>query len=153
MAIESSDAVPPVSMSMARGSARTFRPSTAGVLRVISGRAWATLNPSDSQPQARWCPEMDAGDIFVGPGSGLRLQAGQSVVIESWPVDKDRTTFLEWEATVQSPSPSYWQNSVRLPAHELGLSMVQVVRALLGYFEMLVPSSSKGRTCLESNRR
>jgi len=110
--------------SQDKGSARTFRPRTAGVLRVTEGRAWATLNPSPWSPQPRWCPVLDAGDIFVGPGADLALQAGQAVVIESWPAGTGTCTCLVWEAAAPSARAGYWQQGAALPA---------IQRALRGY--------------------
>jgi hypothetical protein len=127
--------------SMDRGTARSFRPGSAGVLRVTSGRAWATLSPAAASPQARWSPELDPGDIFVGPGSALPLRAGQTVVVESWPTDRDNCTCLVWEAAAPSPGALRWQGAVGQPAQELGRSLLQaaaaaarLVRGLSGYF-------------------
>lgn len=141
--------------SMERGTARSFRPRTAGLLRVTSGRAWATLTQSASSPQARWCPELDPGDLFVGPGSALPLRAGQTVVIESWPTDRDPCTCLAWEAAAPSPAALLWQDAVRQPAQELGRSLLQAAAAsarllqgLSGCLSTLIPAWRRSRPAL-----
>lgn len=140
--------------SMEKGSARSFRPRSAGVLRVTAGRAWATLTPAGASAQTRWCPELDPGDIFVGPGSALALRAGQTVVIESWPTDRDHCTRLEWEAAAPSPGAVRWQDAVRQPAQELGRSLQQAARAaarlvqgLCGYVGRLASRPDGDPTC------
>lgn len=118
--------------SQVKGSVRTFRPQTAGVLRVTTGRAWATFNPSDWAAQPRWSPELDPGDLFVGPGAELPLCAGQNVVLESWPAGSSANTRFEWEAAALSASAHRWQLAVVQPGRELGQGLLQVARALGG---------------------
>lgn len=147
--------------SQDKGSARTFRPRTAGVLRVTEGRAWATLNPSPWSPQPRWCPVLDAGDFFVGPGADLALQADQAVVIESWPAGTGTCTCLVWEAAAPSARAGYWQQAVRQPARELGQGLAQVARALAhvliglaGYAkQLLAGQGNRAQRCVESSAR
>lgn len=143
---------------MKKGSAQTFYPRTAGILRVSSGRAWITLNASPFSPQPRWCPEIDPGDIFVGPGDELPLRLGQTVVIESWPANSTPFTSLVWEAAAVSSSAVRWQCAVVQPAREVGQGLMQVVRALgrlllglAGYSEFLIAGRGKVRATLESN--
>jgi hypothetical protein len=103
---------------------------------------------------------LDAGDIFIGPGVGLALRAGQAVVIESWPADADSSTCLVWEAAAPSPQARYWQHAVRPAARELGQGLAQVARALAhlvrglgGFGEGQVGGRGKAQTCMESNAR
>ena len=63
------------SWKLPHGHAVTLKPRTAGVLQVVSGRAWATLDV------ARHTPLADAGDHFVALGHDLPLRAGQRVVV------------------------------------------------------------------------
>ena len=144
--------------TLAKGQAQTFRPQTAGLLRANSGRAWATLGSPAYHPGPRWCPEIEPGDIFLGRGSTLHLAAGQTVVIESWPSDRDAVVHLEWEPDAASASALRWQQTVGQPARELatglvmvGRSFVRLVRGLAGYSDYLVAGRGKVQPCLESN--
>jgi hypothetical protein len=144
-----------LSWALNKGDARTFRPRTAGVLRVTSGRAWATFNPASPPRQTRWCPAIDAGDFFLGAGTAMALRAGQDLVIESWPADADNATHLQWDATAPSLGARRWHDSVRQPARELGQGLAQVARAssglawgLCGYVGFLLSKPSKAPSCL-----
>jgi hypothetical protein len=148
--------------SQAKGTARTFRAHKAGVLRVTFGRAWATLSNSAHtagwSPQPRWCPELDPGDLFLGPNSALTLRAGQSVVIESWPADRDSGTGFVWEPLAASAGAQRWHVAVVQPTRELGQGLLLVLRALgrlarglAAYSEYLVAGRGKVQSCLESN--
>lgn len=57
---------PSTTWRMGQGSAQTFYPATAGVLRVTSGRAWATLSPSPLKAQPRWSAETDPRGHLCG---------------------------------------------------------------------------------------
>ena len=144
---------------LAKGCAVTLRPRTAGVLRVTSGRAWATINPSPWGPRARWNPQDDAGDVFVMPGMNLPLRAGQGVVIESWPAGGAANSTLVWEPVVESALAARWQQAVAEPVRDLGRGFSLVGRAfgrllmgLGGYAEFLVAGRGKVQACMESNR-
>lgn len=156
---DNSESTSAFAWTMEKGSARTFSPRTSGVLRVSSGRAWVTLNASPYSPQPRWCPEIDPGDIFVGPGDELPLQRGQKVVIESWPAHSAPLTHLAWEPAAVSASAHRWQGAVVQPARELGQGLLQVARALrrlllglAGYSEFLMAGRGKVQAALESNK-
>ncbi len=92
--------------ALPKGKAQTFYANRDGVLHVQSGRAWVTLTTSPCNPQARWCPELDPGDQFVGSGNHLTLRAGQRVVIESWPSSAETNTLLQWQSAPLSAAPS-----------------------------------------------
>ena len=146
------------SWALCRGQAQTFRPLTAGVLRTHSGRAWVTLSMPAHLPRPRWCAEMEPGDLFLGADTQLRLAAGQTVVIESWPSDRDAATQLEWLPEEISASAVRWQEAVVQPTRSLvaalvlaGRSLVQLLRGLAGYTDYLVAGRGKVQTCLESN--
>ena len=158
MSFESRESFSNQPWTLEKGHAQTFYANTAGVLRVQYGQVWATLNASPWSPQPRWCPEIDAGDIFVAPGKQLRLAAGQTVVIESWPVGAGTGSQLVWEPVPVSASASRWQQSVVQPARELARGVALVARALTGlvaglagYAEFLVAGRGKVQSCLESN--
>ncbi len=149
----------PAPWQLAKGAVVTLHPRTAGVLRVASGRAWATFNPSPWSPRPRWNPEDDAGDVFVMPGMNLSLRAGQDVVLESWPAGDATESTLVWEAAAEGAHSSRWQQAVVEPLRDLGHGLALVARAfgrlvvgLGGYAEFLVAGRGKVQTCLESNR-
>jgi Protein of unknown function (DUF2917) len=62
---------PSGAFNLPNGRALTLQPHAAAVLRVRQGTAWVTL---PSQP----------GDHFLQAGDTLRVQAGDSVVMEPW---------------------------------------------------------------------
>jgi hypothetical protein len=147
-----------ISWTLSRGQAQTFRPVTAGVLRTHSGRAWVTWSLPMHLPRPRWCADLEPGDIFLGSEGQLRLAAGQTVVIESWPGDRDSATQLEWQAEEVSASALRWQEAVVQPARNLASALVlasrslwQLLRGLAGYTDYLVAGRGKVQTCLESN--
>lgn len=144
--------------TMSKGQAQTIRPQTAGLLRATSGRVWATRGTSATSPQLRWCPDMEPGDIFLRPGATLRVEAGQTVVIESWPSHGNTHSRLEWEAMEPSARSSHWHHAVVQPAGEMVQGWVLLARAfgrlvkgLAGYSEYLVAGRGKVQTCLDSN--
>ena len=101
---------------------------------------------------------MEPGDIFLRPGATLRVEAGQTVVIESWPSHGNIHSRLEWEAMEPSARSSHWHHAVVQPAGEMVQGWVLLVRAfgrlvkgLAGYSEYLVAGRGKVQTCLDSN--
>ncbi len=143
---------------LSKGCATTYRPRGAGVLRVTSGRVWATLNPSAHSPAPRRNPQEDAGDFFIMPGTALSLRAGQDVVLESWPAGNAAESTLAWEP-VASSAATRWQQAVVSPLADLGQGLALVARSLgrllgglAGYTEYLVAGRGKVQTCMESNR-
>ena len=155
---QASGTAPTARWLLARGCAVTYFPREAGVLRVQSGRVWATLNPSPWSPRSRWNPQDDAGDFFVAPGQDLPLRAGQGVVIESWPAGSDASSSLVWEPLRASAKNARWQQAVAEPLRDIGRGLVMVGRAaarltlgLAGYAEFLVAGRGKVQSCMESN--
>ena len=158
MNCEFEEALAPFAWTMESTTAQSFHARSAGVLRVNSGRAWVTVHETLQSPQPRWCPELDPGDIFVGPGKPLQLRAGQHAVIESWPAEKASATHLVWEPAAPSAHTLRWQCGVVQPARELGLGVAQVARSLgrllwglAAYAECLVAGRGKVLAALESN--
>lgn len=73
------------------GSARSLRPRIPMALRVMSGRAWVTLDdgPNGASDQA-------AGDLFLHAGQTLWVAAGQHAVVE--PLGTEMLQF-RWRAS------------------------------------------------------
>jgi hypothetical protein len=135
-----------------KGCAVTLRPRVAGVLRVMRGRAWATIDVS------RYSPMADAGDHFVAPGHDLPLRAGQRVVLESWPVAGESSVSLVWEPLTAPECLSRWQTAVVEPLRDVGQglsitarAMVRLSMGLAGYREFLVAGRGRVLPKLESN--
>ena len=70
---------PAISYTLPAGQAMTVQARESGVLRVGQGRLWVTFSHADRDRR------VPAGDHFLGRGESLRLSAGQTVVMESWP--------------------------------------------------------------------
>ncbi|WP_084181308.1 DUF2917 domain-containing protein [Polaromonas glacialis] len=70
---------PAISYTLPAGQAMTVQARESGVLRVGQGRLWVTFS------QAGRDLRVPAGDHFLAFGESLRLSAGQTVVMESWP--------------------------------------------------------------------
>jgi hypothetical protein len=109
--------------SLPKGHVVTLKPRTAGVLRVVSGRAWATLDVS------RYTPLTDSGDHFVALGHDLQLRAGQRVVLESWPHQGDDAIRLQWLPQSDSCAVVGWQTRVVAPLRDMGHGMALAARA------------------------
>jgi hypothetical protein len=122
---------PSVSWSMVRGKAQFICPETTGLLRVTSGRAWFSLRPATELPPLRWCPEIEPGDILIGPGKGVALDAMQRVLIESWPIGTGKSTHLIWEDTKSSQENDRWQDAVVQSASEVVRGAKKLAVALL----------------------
>ena len=70
---------PAISHTLPASQAMTVQARGSGVLRVGQGRLWVTFSHAGRDPRA------PAGDHFLALGESLRLSAGQTVVMESWP--------------------------------------------------------------------
>ncbi len=137
---------------LAKGRAVTLRPRTAGVLRVVSGRAWATLDVS------RHTPLLETGDHFVALGHDLQLRAGQRVVVEAWPHKGQDEIKLQWEAQPELCMASRWQAKVVEPLGDVGHGLALVARALgrlvaglAGYANVFAAGRGRVLGGLESN--
>jgi hypothetical protein len=131
--------------SLARGQVVTLRPRTAGILRVISGRAWATLDVS------RYTPLSDSGDHFVALGHDLQLRAGQRVVVESWPQAGDDDIRLQWLPQPGSWTAACWRSGVVEPLRDMvhGIALAgragwRLLAGLTAYAVYLVSARSEG---------
>lgn len=137
---------------LAKGRAVTLRPRTAGVLRVVSGRAWATLDVS------RHTPLLETGDHFVALGHDLELRAGQRVVVEAWPHKGQDEIKLQWVAQPEPCMATRWQAKVVEPLRDVGHGLALVVRALgrlaaglAGYANVFAAGRGRVLCGLESN--
>lgn len=135
-----------------KGRAMTVRPRTAGVLRVVSGRAWATLDVS------RHTPLLETGDHFVALGHDLQLRAGQRVVVEAWPYKGQEGIQLQWVAQPQTCLVTRFQTNVVQPLRDVGQGLGLVVRALgrlvaglANYANLLTAGRGRVLQGLESN--
>ncbi|MDZ7921293.1 DUF2917 domain-containing protein [Rhodoferax sp.] len=135
-----------------KGRAVTVRPRTAGVLRVVSGRAWATLDVS------RHTPLTESGDHFVALGHDLQLRAGQRVVVEAWPYKGQDGIQLQWVAQPQACLATRFQTKVVEPVRDIGHGLALVARALwrllgglAGYSDFLTAGRGRVLRGLESN--
>lgn len=126
------------------GRALSLTPSSAGVLRIAEGRVWITMDMLRGDLQA-------AGDLFLVPGRGLVVQAGQRVVLESADVDRSAAAHFSWDplpsmqahAVRPVPRAGRWQQAVAHPLRDLGLALGQAGHALarlaLGVVGLVVP--------------
>jgi hypothetical protein len=138
--------------ALPKGSAVTLRPRTAGVLRVVSGRAWATLDVS------RHTPLLETGDHFVALGHDLPLRAGQRVVVEAWPYKGQDGIQLQWVAQPEMCLATRWQTNVVEPICDMGRGLALVARALwrllsglAGYADFFTAGRGRVLRGLESN--
>ena len=70
---------PAIGYTLPAGQAITVQARESGVLSVSQGRLWVTFSLGGREPR------VPAGDCFMALGDSMRLSAGQTVVIESWP--------------------------------------------------------------------
>ena len=70
---------PAIGYSLPAGQAMTVQARESGMLRVGQGRLWVTFSHAGRDRR------VPAGDHFLALGESLRLSAGQTVVMESWP--------------------------------------------------------------------
>ncbi|MBC7918545.1 MAG: DUF2917 domain-containing protein [Rhodoferax sp.] len=82
--INASQSSAPVQLQ--KGCAMTFRAARPGVLRVTSGRVWATMSPQDTR------------DLVLTTGSEMAMPARQDVVVEAWPLGDGGVADLVWES-------------------------------------------------------
>ncbi len=152
MSTQSPSISPLSTWSLPQGHAVTLKPRTAGVLRVVNGRAWATLEVS------RFSPLSEAGDHFLAMGHDLRLRAGQRVVVEAWAFKGQAGIQLEWVPEPENCMATRWQANVVQPLRDMGQGMTLVAHAmarlltgLAGYAEFLTAGRGKVLRGLESN--
>ncbi len=79
------------SWKIAPGDAVTLRATKPGMLRVVHGGLYITLDGE------RIGAGNESGDYFLGLGQKLEIAAGQSAVIESWSVGDCNDASFSWE--------------------------------------------------------
>nr|WP_315463522.1 DUF2917 domain-containing protein [uncultured Rhodoferax sp.] len=138
--------------TLPQGRALTLKPRTAGVLRVLSGRAWATFDVS------RHTPLTETGDHVVARGHDLQLRAGQRVVVEAWAYQGQDGIALQWVPAPESCAASRWQAAVADPLRDIGHGLGMVARAtwrllagLAGYAGYLTAGRGRVLRGLDSN--
>lgn len=72
-------------LQLRKGCAMTLRATRPGVLRVMSGRVWATMSPQDTR------------DLVLTSGTEIPVPARQDVVVEAWPCGDAATADVVWE--------------------------------------------------------
>lgn len=134
------------------GQAQTFTSDTAGVLRVPSGRAWVTVSRPYLHHLVAVRPANADDDVFLDSKASLSLQAGQTVVLESWSVEPAAGVTVAWEVVLSSTSPQRWQQTVVQPARELAQGLAQagnaftkMLQGLFGYISLLQKNPDKLR--------
>lgn len=129
-----------------QGHAQTFRPRTAGHLRVTGGRVWVTMSHPHQAPLPEGLSVPAEYDLFLDRMTSLPLRAGQPVVIEAWPAEPAPVTTLTWEAADFGSAAQLWQQTVAQPASELAqglrhdaLTFGKMVRGFLAYIPFALP--------------
>lgn len=116
---------------LAAGQALSLTPATAGVLRIAHGRVWVTMDMLRGDVQA-------SGDLFLVPGRGLVVQAGQRVVLEPSGSEREAPAYFSWDPLGQTQARAVdralragpWQQAVVQPVRDLGLALGQAGTAL-----------------------
>lgn len=76
---------------VAGNQALTLKPTRAGLVRVVRGRAWATLSgPHGQNPD-------DSGDVVLVTGQALEVPPHQRLVIEPWQRCVSDSAYFSWE--------------------------------------------------------
>jgi hypothetical protein len=140
------------------GRAITLQPNEPGVVRIAHGQIWATF---DGPHRGSF---YNLGDHFLGAGEKLNVQAGQRLVIESWPGAGNDPAYFSWDpASAAQPQrvaqASRWHEQVARPFAELGVALAMAIGAfgrlvwgLAGYGEFLVAGRGRVMPMLESNQ-
>lgn len=112
--------------SLMPGTALSLLPREAGVLRIASGRVWATVDGPHT------VHGNESGDHFLAAGQVLTVRGGQHLVFESWNSVPGSPVYFDWTpVAVEFAAPATnWQVSVVRPAHDLGHAMVATGQAL-----------------------
>ena len=108
------------------GTALSLLPREAGMLRIASGRVWATVDgPHTGHGN-------ESGDHFLAAGQVLTVLGGQHLVFESWNSVPGSPVYFEWAPLAADfPVPATnWQVSVVRPAHDLGHAVLATGQAL-----------------------
>lgn len=122
------------------GRALTLRPRAGGVLRIAQGRVWVTMDGLNDAAEA-------AGDLFLVPGRGLVVQAGQRLVVESSGPERGAAAYFSWDPLPQTQARAVrrashqtgrWQVAVAQPLRDLGVALSLAGRAVLRLLQGVV---------------
>lgn len=137
------------------GHAMSLCPKQPALLRIHRGRVWVTLGaPGVASPDG-------AGDRFVQGGESLLVPAGARLVMEPLSTrEGSGPVCFDWsDVAASEAAPGRFGREVLAPMRELGaslglasLSLLRVVRGLLGYGEFLVAGRGRVLSPLESMR-
>ena len=108
---------------LAARRAVSLRPREHGVLNVVAGRLWITLDaPEGGSPAER-------GDHVLSAGERLAVRPGSRVVLEAW--RHDEPAAFDWvpAPAAQAVRAAGWAG-VREPLADLRLALVQAGAAL-----------------------
>ena len=92
----------PLSLARAGGwvlpphHALTLRSVEAGVMRVVHGRVWATVDGPHSGPAN------DLGDLVLQQGEAIEVRSDQRLVIEPWARCSNDPVYFSWEPLVRA---------------------------------------------------
>ncbi|RYX92829.1 MAG: DUF2917 domain-containing protein [Comamonadaceae bacterium] len=126
---------------LAAGRALTVRAAQAGMLRIAHGRVWATFDLAEGDSRVR------AGDHFLSRGESLELQAGQSLVIESYGSGQPTSAYFSWEpaaarALAFQPAAAGWRAEVLQPLSDLRTAGSLATAAMARLASGLIRSSA-----------
>ena len=137
------------------GRAVSLLPRELGVLRIVQGQVWATLDGSGRGP-VTWL-----GDHFLQVGQELVVPAGQHLVFESYGAASETPVYFDWipQAAADAVATSRWQQTIVQPLHDLGLALRmaggalgRLVKGLAGYGEYVVAGRGRVMPKLEANQ-
>ena len=112
----------PGTWKLVPGRAITLEPREAGTLKVAHGQLWVTCEG----PHAG--PANESGDLFIGVGNEVVLQAGQRLVAEAW--NDHAPAYFTWDPM---PRPVAAPRPARLvqPLADLRLALAMGAGALV----------------------
>ncbi|WP_341909668.1 DUF2917 domain-containing protein [Polaromonas sp. YR568] len=125
---------------LAPGQALTLQASEPGVLRIAHGRVWVTFDHADDRASLR------AGDYFLSRGQSLLLQAGESLVMESFGAGHAASAYFSWEpvpALQPAATAGSWRAGMVAPLADLRLAAGLAGRALGALARGLLVGASK----------
>lgn len=112
--------------SLMPGTALSLLPREPGVLRIASGRVWATVKGPHSGHGN------ESGDHFLQAGQVLAVRSGQRLVFESWNSVPGSPAYFDWTPPAMDGvvPTTHWQTAVVQPARDLRHAVLAAGRAL-----------------------
>ena len=100
---------------LAAGRAVTLAPREAGVLRIVHGRVWLTV---DGRGQPR-------SDVFLSAGEQLTLRRGERLVMESFePRAHTASAWFHWDPVAETMAVPSRRQAVTQPLADLRLALL-----------------------------